>query len=45
LAIRLLSAASFREKLRQLIVKIRKEKALATERFLLSGTCRDRGKF
>jgi hypothetical protein len=45
LAIRLLSVASFREKLCQLIVKMRKEKAPATGRFLLSAIFRDRGKF
>jgi hypothetical protein len=45
LAIRLLSVASFREKLRQLIVKMRNEKAPATGRFLLSRLCHDRGKF
>jgi hypothetical protein len=45
LAIRLLRSASFREKLRQLIVKMRNEKAPASGRFYSSGNSRVRGKF
>jgi hypothetical protein len=45
LAIRLLRSASFREKLRQLIVKMRKEKAPVRGRFCSSGKGRIRGKF
>jgi hypothetical protein len=45
LAIRLLRSASFREKLRQLIVKMRKEKAPVNGRFCISGKDRVRGKF
>jgi hypothetical protein len=45
LAIRLIRSASFQEKLRQLIVKMRKEKAPASGRFCISGKGRVRGKF
>jgi hypothetical protein len=45
LAIRLIRSASFREKLRQLIVKMRKEKAPANGRFCVSRKGRVRGKF
>jgi hypothetical protein len=45
LAIRLTPNASFREKLRQLIVKMQKEKAPASGRFCIDGDCRKRGKF
>jgi hypothetical protein len=45
LAIRLTRRASFQEKLRQLIIKMRKEKAPASERFCVSRTDRVRGKF
>jgi hypothetical protein len=45
LAIRLIRSASFREKLRQLIVKMRKEKAPVYGRFCVSGKDRVRGKF
>jgi hypothetical protein len=45
LAIRLFRSASFQEKLRQLFVKMRKEKAPASGRFCVSKTGRVRGKF
>jgi len=45
LAFRLIRGASFQEKLRQLIVKMRKEKAPAYGRFCVSGKDRVRGKF
>ncbi|HSY56823.1 MAG TPA: hypothetical protein VK834_10265 [Bradyrhizobium sp.] len=45
LAIRLIRSASFREKLRQLIVKMRKEKAPVYGRFCVSRNGRVRGKF
>jgi hypothetical protein len=45
LAIRLDRSASFQEKLRQLIIKMRKEKAPASGRFCLSGTDGICGKF
>jgi hypothetical protein len=45
LAIRLIRSASFQEKLRQLIVKMRKEKAPANGRFCISRKRRVRGKF
>jgi hypothetical protein len=45
LAIRLTRSASFQEKLRQLVVKMRKEKAPASGRFCISRIGRVRGKF
>jgi hypothetical protein len=45
LAIRLIRSASFQEKLRQLIIKMRKEKAPVSGRFCISGRCRVRSKF
>jgi hypothetical protein len=45
LAFRLIRGASFQEKLRQLIVKMRKEKAPAYGRFCVSRNGRVRGKF
>jgi hypothetical protein len=45
LAIRLIRSASFQEKLRQLIIKMRKQKAPASGRFCISRTGRIRGKF
>jgi hypothetical protein len=45
LAIRLIRGASFQEKLRQLVVKMRKEKAPASGRFCIYRTCRVREKF
>jgi hypothetical protein len=45
LAFRLIRGASFQEKLRQLIVKMRKEKAPVYGRFCVSRKNRLRGKF
>jgi hypothetical protein len=45
LAIRLRSAASFREKLRQLVVNCVTKKAPASGRFRMFLICRVRGKF
>jgi hypothetical protein len=45
LAIRLIQSASFQEKLRQLVVKMRKEKAPPSGRFCISRKGRVRGKF
>jgi hypothetical protein len=45
LAIRLTRSASFQEKLRQLVIKMRKEKAPASGRFCLSRTGRVCRKF